>query len=1803
MWPLVRSLIQVMLERSGASTLFFKMIMAHFELWLTERQAVSMSADNANPNQTSLVMTMLASSVDWGVTLVQEGHDMGHFEARSAIIRYILEQKAAKRARMISAKYVLSEKKHMSTLDYRNPDIFIPLEQKGDQSVLNIDKCREMAKENLGLILQFPAGMSTWDSVRSWIEHPHSQSRQYLLHSVEHLLFQSSQQLAEEEDVFDSDCLELERMIEAYRIRSRDYQEACKSNKRHCAEMCVELQSREVLAVWIATCLIHKIAVSKCPIVGEYAIALDASNIRYLVLSDISAVNSALRVAEYLRRHSQQKGRIFSLLTGDASFELGLRLSSASAEIRGIVSQEKIYAARRKQSHWDQVQGKKETCQKVQRELRDLEEELSSLKTRFPVCQSCEVSIYYIHTKCREERLAINDVERSIREKMKELQEAEKPPAPVFHPLPQNDENLALQICFFLFMPPFLETLCRMSFTARQMLLPRGSTFVLTDESKRETKVDIEELLASKDQQTDWHHYFNRNSSGYELASARKVPLMSPFRVPTEEEIQPRSVMSFSTPDYGIWSPEELGRVACMRWFGGQFPIDERHGYFNPFSGRIPRAVTIRYFTETFPEEYSLMQPAMPQDDELASLSRGNMYVAELYSKPDWLNKNEYITFGSLRAYPNQQIRKICAVLHDRSLPFHHPAVRILVLQTMYQVGNLSQGSGKIRLLWKTDLDHGDGWKAFENEFGRLGEELCHKPRDHRTMTLLGELCAYASQWSSACRSNARRMASFVQKWASDLRNDIEAAEADSPSAYVALQVKQTIFYMYGIACHAGGELNVADASELCRLILLAKHGQVLVGEETPLHELSCFLASLTKTVISRQFPKLLFIVKSRPEILTSAVSTIIQDAPRDLKWYILDSNTQPTTCYEAVHQNRETGATHLWSVNLLTGCFLYDGKPPGRLPMSILRTALYKRSFGERNFEVATSAYGAQRTTKPVEGGFYYEFSSPQSGRLTALEFDSEHSGVKLELLDPDGIGQWGNDLPKRLRVMHSHWLCRARDVIIVRPRFFLQRCVKFLLVPHDRLSNFGESKAEPAGWVCFRVPKELQELHWTRLMANEEGKKMEQLLVHSQDPTTRTLTKFDDVIHTYAKPSEGKGSFVTYELCRYSLSFTHESGAYVSDNFSGFKLSMKQQFDVSFWPTFVQYLVLENGNSKKIIVPEGTVRRCRDGVEISGSAECDADRRFHTFDVHPRFKTLQATSIAARLQLAAIYTACSSLLPELSCRRTGEELAMELVRRSWTNRPLDEEEHSHLKSIFRMAHSPGLALVCFELEMSANQLDCLYSEKPATAQGLQITDAAIQYTLNKQRSKTCVREELTLLEERRVLGGLVANREVLFRPICGLHVSRNDEFHVTLKNASDESHRLMREALDCLGAMLKKSEAADSIPDFPLTLDHGSQIGRNMMEELRKSWKVYHATPSHDLVEGGGCKISLEDEKDTLFMLNKFEGVLRRIEACRVMLEDKCLDYCANISCTLSSRDNSVFRMRRAANSASYMTQFDLCRAVCDPKVLSAFNPAISDSTQQSFIAGCIRTWLQVCVLEDKLHRLNAFAKNASWDDVKLELGVVRQWSCDEQPEWLVFEAQERLQIRGVQYTVAKYLMQSSNEEIGAVTQLLMGQGKTRIIIPMLLLKSNDHSVLRIHFLSELLDEAHEYLHRCVTAGIVSRKLFKIPYNRQIALTASTVRCIRHSMMYCQESLGAIIVTPEHRLSLYLKETELRLMGCEQRMDKIFGELQEISNIPISDVLDESDEILNHRYQLIYASTSCRKREYALKAPLVGN
>ena len=473
--------------------------------------------------------------------------------------------------------------------------------------------------------------------------------------------------------------------------------------------------------------------------------------------------------------------------------------------------------------------------------------------------------------------------------------------------------------------------------------------------------------------------------------------------------------------------------------------------FFNPFAP-VDQHLVVLASTEKLREADASLQWAMHQEGSRESTppDRGNLGIAQQDLKPSWLSKPGFLQYCSLRSYPLGQLRRLCVVLKERSMPFGHHAVQTLVQQTLYQLGpmvsigdssssssdsSMTSGAedGPLGLLWRAEWDE-DGSSVLPKlatELQQLADELDQTPREHDAVLLLGQLSAYLADWWPACKAVARRFAAMTSRVADELQQQIDGVATGQEEVAAKLQAKQCKARMMALLCYVAGGLDDEDVGHMLKMMVLVKHGDLFLEDAGVAAELAG-LRVLCHDVVARRLPEVLGILQDqqqRNSVLTAAVTLVLQRTPRDLHWQQLMAPLfagAPVGSFEAVGRDG-----HLYSINVLDGTVLLDGAPPSRLPLEILEHPLYVRTFGDSNFEVAVTKKGVRQTIKPIKGKFYDFYladGQQQSSELIVVEVDRARA-QRLQLLDvgvDGGYGEWGKELPVRLRELYSHWLSR---------------------------------------------------------------------------------------------------------------------------------------------------------------------------------------------------------------------------------------------------------------------------------------------------------------------------------------------------------------------------------------------------------------------------------------------------------------------------------------------------------------------------------------------------------------------------------------------------------------------------------------------------------------------------------------------------------------------------------------------------------------------------------------------------------
>ena len=454
-----------------------------------------------------------------------------------------------------------------------------------------------------------------------------------------------------------------------------------------------------------------------------------------------------------------------------------------------------------------------------------------------------------------------------------------------------------MQVVFILHILPEFKVLSCLCVMTQQMLLPKSSTVALTALHKEKDAIaNIDGVIAVGQANTEWKSYYDSHSK--RSAVTTKVELWSSSK-PPENTFCPSDVMSYSSPSQGIWHPDTLHPV--LMWSGGGFSLDLRLDlrhttYFNPFA-KLQDRYTVEYFTERLvqPEEQDKpLQWALVQYGADTKTTRGNRGIAEQHLRPAWLNKPQFQSYCKLRAYPNQQLRELCVLLHDRSLPLTHPAVHLLIRQTLYHVGNIEfDTSGNPAFFWKHEqFVSGEAADCLYLELEGLADELANAPRNQMAVMLLGEVAAYVAQWKD--REVAQLFAVIAERWAGEVDEGLNVAE---PQYILGLRAKQCVFYMYALKCFAAGTLDRTHVQSMCTLIVKINHLCLFEEPTAWEHELRS-LKLCCERIMCDRIRELVLTISSHTEILTQAVRSVLPATPAILKWSSLEF-PENSSCFE----------------------------------------------------------------------------------------------------------------------------------------------------------------------------------------------------------------------------------------------------------------------------------------------------------------------------------------------------------------------------------------------------------------------------------------------------------------------------------------------------------------------------------------------------------------------------------------------------------------------------------------------------------------------------------------------------------------------------------------------------------------------------------------------------------------------------------------------------------------------------------------------------------------------------------------
>jgi len=137
--------------------------------------------------------------------------------------------------------------------------------------------------------------------------------------------------------------------------------------------------------------------------------------------------------------------------------------------------------------------------------------------------------------------------------------------------------------------------------------------------------------------------------------------------------------------------------------------------------------------------------------------------------------------------------------------------------------------------------------------------------------------------------------------------------------------------------------------------------------------------------------------------------------------------------------------------------------------------------------------------------------------------------------------------------------------------------------------------------------------------------------------------------------------------------------------------------------------------------------------------------------------------------------------------------------------------------------------------------------------------------------------------------------------------------------------------------------------------------------------------------------------------------------------------------------------------------------------------------------------------------------------------------------------------------------------------------------VIVPIVAAALADRSRLtRVVVLKPLARQMFRLLCRTL-GGLTNRRIFYLPLDRSIRPNPDSVKKIHSLFVECMEAGGILLCQPEHILSFKLMALETLLSSPSSSLSQSLLSTQRYVEENARDILDESDEILSPKYQLV--------------------
>ncbi|KAL4749322.1 hypothetical protein BDW72DRAFT_214126 [Aspergillus terricola var. indicus] len=193
---------------------------------------------------------------------------------------------------------------------------------------------------------------------------------------------------------------------------------------------------------------------------------------------------------------------------------------------------------------------------------------------------------------------------------------------------------------------------------------------------------------------------------------------------------------------------------------------------------------------------------------------------------------------------------------------------------------------------------------------------------------------------------------------------------------------------------------------------------------------------------------------------------------------------------------------------------------------------------------------------------------------------------------------------------------------------------------------------------------------------------------------------------------------------------------------------------------------------------------------------------------------------------------------------------------------------------------------------------------------------------------------------------------------------------------------------------------------------------------------------------------------------------------------------------------------------------------------------------------------------------------------------------WDPYEFPESLLLEIENGILIRDVQEQIARQ-MRNIQPGNNAVMQLNMGEGKSSVIVPIVVAALADGSCLVIVLVAKAQSRQMFQMLVSKLGGLLGRRVYCLPVTRSLSISDIEASEMESMCLECMADGGVLLIQPEHILSLKLMCLECFVTGRDV-VGRCLLRILELFRASSRYVVDESDENFSVKFELIYTMGS---------------